>query len=203
MVEGLIKDQDYLNKEIFTINDLVSIDLPVSEPNWKFMFFEWIPKLTFDYYIANLKNIYPYNTFYFIQGLMYEYGINYKFNKHKALLLYIKSAELNSYYSLYKLFFIYSSSDMSKEFEVTVDIDFAVYCLCRSLCYIDMVMEINKVDPFINLLPIINRLDRKLMKISQLLKKMENRFILPCNEHDQLFILYFLQIDLSLFLQKA
>lgn len=184
-------------KDTFPSAILDELNIPKNEPDWKFITYTWLPEEAHDYFIKSQHRIYSYSTYCFYQGIRYEYGIKTRINKQKALFFYIKSGSMNNYLALYRLFFIFCSKSISIQFNLKRDIDFGILCLIKSICYIDITMEINKVDPVLNLLPIIKTYDIDHIKIVSLLVKMRKNQILPYEESEVWFLSLYLKLNFS------
>lgn len=184
--------------EIFTEEDLSFIKKQnLKEPNWKFLI-DWLPKSAIDYYFKNLERIYSTSQLMFIKGVINEYGIKCPINYNKALYFYDKSLSYNNQLALFKMYHIYSKEKYASQFEVKVDIDLAVYCLIKSVCYSDVLPEIVKIDPIMKLVDIINQRDRDYSRTKQLLIKMNkvnNNSNLVSTEIENKFLLTYVQLN--------
>lgn len=263
--------ENYDNKlEIFNYNDVehlfnnenqktneFSLNLSKYEHNWKFMYYDWLPKLSKEYYIKNCDKVYPHNIYYFVKGLDYEYGIIENKNYKIALSYYFKSAELNCHVALFKLFFIYANNEYAHLFlnnknivnidltfenescnssfnknsvnknvinsdnktseeqlvkesidntniinlnkKSLTDIDFAMLCLIKSVSYLDVLMELNKIEPLKVLMSILQKTDINLLKCKNLLFNKAEKYysILSLDSLEIKYLYSFLNINFS------
>jgi TPR repeat protein len=138
------------------------------EPNWSFMFFDWMTDSLKDIYITNFDKLYNHTNETFLHGLITELGyfgvpIDYK----RAMDYYIEGARLNNHYSLLKLFYVYK--DHYSKFNIEQNIDTAMFFLIKAACYNEPYLDLNRIEPLNILNIIIDKKDENLSKCKELL----------------------------------
>jgi TPR repeat protein len=195
----------FLGKEketsIFNSEDINLLDVHnKKEPDWRFMFFDWMPDKIKLYFNENIEKIYSHSNMLFIKGLKYEYGINNnnKINYKKAFSFYLSGAKLNNQYCLFKLFYILIDDNCYEKYNLYKDVDLAMFMLIKSASYNEAFLDINKIDPIIKLMYIIYYRDQELNRCRKLLEKMkydQNVFNIPITETEFKYLYYFLKLN--------
>jgi TPR repeat protein len=160
--------------EIFTLQDMDTTKFyNKDEPNWQFMFIDWMPASVKNAFNSNFDKLYSVSNKAFINGLMHEYGyFNKKTDLTMALNCYLDSARMNNQYALFKLFFIFK--DHFKEFNQKQNIDLALFFLIKAASYNESFTELSKVEPLDMLSVILNIADNDLKKCAALLTNMKS-----------------------------
>ena len=169
-----LQEKDEINDIVFTANDLKILEKNgQKEPDWVFMFFDWMHENLKDIYFSNLYKIYNSSNLNFIRGLMYEYGYNgFSIDYDKAFECYINGIESNNHYCYYKLFFIFK--DHYEIFKKEQDFDLAMFFLIKASSYNESFLDLNRIDPIMKMKDIIYYKDRDLNKCSKLIRKIKD-----------------------------
>ena len=159
-------------EENFAIYNQIEIETP--EPKWEVVFFKRLPEshiLDFIKMIEKEKyNNIPY--FYFLKGIINEYGIKRKQNIELAFINYKKGAELNDSYCLLKLYFIQRNHTTVFGLEKSRDLE--MLYLIKSAAYFDYYSdERYKFYPVYQLAVHLDKEDNNVEKCHRLLRKFE------------------------------
>jgi TPR repeat protein len=162
-----------IHEETFSEEDIHVLMLyDKKEPNWTFMFFDWMTDSVKMAFNSNFEKLYSTTNKVFINGLMYEYGcFNKDIDLTKAFNCYLESARMNNQYALYKLFFIFK--DHFEDFRQEQNINLALFFLIKASSYNESFLELNKVEPISMLSVILFSADKDLKKCASLLKRMK------------------------------
>lgn len=188
--------------QLFTEEDLEILDKSNKpEPNWLFMFFEWMPESMRLIYFDELESNYNYSNLLFIKGLLFEYGYRgHKFDPKRAIDYYLHGASINNQFCLFKLFYVLKDKTESEKFGQKKDIDLAMFFLIKASCYNECFLDINKIDPIIKLMHITYFRDKDLNRIRKLLEKMkysENRLNLSIDDLEYKYLYYFIRLNFT------
>lgn len=204
VINNFFLDYSELNSKnsasIFTDDDIQILELNKrKEPNWKYIFFDWMPDTMKDLYFSKISKLYNHPNLLFIEGLQHEYGYNnHKINYSKSLELYVQGAKLNNQYCLFKLFYILQNSTTSDLFYVNKNIDLSIFFLIKASSYNETFLDLNKIDPIIKLMHIIYFKDKDLQRCRKLLEKMQfvnNEFNILIDNLELTYLHYFLRLN--------
>lgn len=159
-------------EENFAIYNQIELETP--EPKWDVVFFKRLPETHISSFITMIEkekyNKIPY--FYFLRGIIQEYGIKTKPNLEQALLNYKKGAEANESYCLLKLYFIQRNHAVIFNLEKSRDLE--MLYLIKSAAYFDYYSdERYKFYPVYQLAVHLDKEDQNVEKCHRLLKKFE------------------------------
>jgi TPR repeat protein len=171
---GISSNKLTIMESIFNIEDTYVLDLTEKkEPNWSFMFFDWLTESMKEIYQELIHKLYNSANLTFINGLISELGyFGTEINYPLALSYYIEGARLHNQYSFFKLFYIFK--DHYKVFNVEQDIDLAIFFLIKAACYNESFLDLNRIDPLQKLSMVITYADKDLTKSEQLLTRMKS-----------------------------
>lgn len=166
----------YLNNPIFEENFSLynEIELETPEPKWDNIFFKRLPESQINEF-TQMINKQKYDTipyYFFLRGIMQEYGINQKSNLQLALAFYRRGAEANDSYCLFKLYFI--QRNHASEFNLEKSRDQEMVYLIKAAAYFDYYSdERYKFYPVYQLAVHLDKEDNTVVKCHNLIKKSE------------------------------
>lgn len=196
----IYNNSDLIHKddnEVFTVNDfdILNYENKHPEPNWKFIFLEWMPESAQQLYLENLHKIYPTSSLMFIKGMQFEFGINTQINYYNAMSHYLLGASMNNNYCLFRLFYIYTKSIYASTFNINIDYDLGIFYLIRSAAYNENVMDLNKIDPIVKLMQIVHYHDKDLSRVDKLLTKMTENSYFDISIGERKYLYHFLKLN--------
>lgn len=160
-------------EENFSISSQIELDTP--EPKWDHVFFKRLPDSHLQRFVKMIKKPkYDQIPFYFfMRGLIEEYGISTQPDIESALAYYKKGADLNESYCLLKLYFI--QRNHASEFNMEKSRDLEMLYLIKSAAYFDYYSdERYKFYPVYQLAVHLDKEDENVSKCHNLIKKYEN-----------------------------
>jgi hypothetical protein len=121
------------NKKLFDKVDILKLQLLDPCPNFEQAIVRWLPNNFLDNLLEMLRNDVFQPFFYFLKGILYEYGIFYDKNLEKAKYLYLEGTKLKEPYCFYKLYYI-TRDNKEKE----GDLDQCFLYLTKGALYFDI-----------------------------------------------------------------
>lgn len=182
----MINNEQFANVFEENLAMYYQIEIETPEPKWEVVFIKRLPESHINDFIKMIQkpkyDKIPY--FYFLRGLIHEYGITQKIDLEEALLSYKKGAESNDSYCLLKLYFI--QRNHSSIFGLEKSRDLEMLYLIKSAAFFDYYSDERfKFYPVYQLAVHLDKEDNNVDKCHRLLKKFEGmevqKLISNCN----------------------
>ena len=120
-------------KKIFEKIDIAKLQTLDPSPNFELSIIRWLPRNYLEILLEMIRNDLMHPYFYFLKGILYEYGISYEKNLEKAKFLYLEGSKLKEPFCLYKLYYI-----IRDQKEIDIDIDQCFLYLVKGALYFDI-----------------------------------------------------------------